>query len=368
MAATYSVLDSRDKVQLQSQMVSDKQELQSNIDTNKTDIKSLKSNKVNVSDIVNDLTTGGTDKPLSAQMGVDLKGKIDSHNISSTAHSDIRTELDKTHDASNITKGTLPIARGGTNASDVATARKNIMFGIVADDVDVTGDTKFLTTTSANDGTVKNTPASKIFGYVSEGTWSLGTGEEIGGYENLDDYKTMGNFICKLDSYAINVVNSPTGGKAFMLKVGDLLGDGEYPFQEIIRYTDGASWFRTYNRASSLWNAWHSTSFATARKSLWTGTWNAGSVEVPGLHDYTTYIFYANSGALMTGFMSYDKTRINCYGIICPEKNVMKLESATFDVSGNTLTQTMPRSWTITGTAITAADGALVITRIEGLF
>ena len=78
-------------------MVSDKQELQSNIDTNKTDIKSLKSNKVNVSDIVNDLTTGGTDKPLSAQMGVDLKGKIDSHNISSTAHSDIRTELDKTH-------------------------------------------------------------------------------------------------------------------------------------------------------------------------------------------------------------------------------------------------------------------------------
>ena len=198
--------------------------------------------------------------------------------------------------------------------------------------------------------------------------YSLKSGTTIVASTNLNTINTVGNYICNLDTTAATVTNSPTGGKAFALKVGDLLGDGKYPYQEITRYTDGASWRRTYNRASSTWNAWYSTSFAPARKALYNGTWNAGSIEVSGVQDYTVFAIYANSGAIMIGFMSYDKTRINCYGIICPERNVMKFESATFAVSGNTLTRTMPRSWTVTGTTITAADGALVITRIEGLF
>lgn len=198
--------------------------------------------------------------------------------------------------------------------------------------------------------------------------YNLKGASTIASNSNLNNMKTIGNYVCNLDTTAATISNSPTGGKAFMLKVGDLLDDDKYPYQEVTRYTDGMSWRRTFNRASSTWNAWYSTSFATARRSLWTGTWNAGTIEVPGVQNYSVYMFYANSGAMMIGFKSYDGSRINCYGIICPERNVMKLESATFAVSGNTLTRTMPRSWTLTGTAITAADGALVITMIEGLF
>lgn len=178
----------------------------------------------------------------------------------------------------------------------------------------------------------------------------------------------MGNYICNLDTTAATVTNSPTGGKAFALKVGDLLNDGKYPYQEITRYTDGASWRRTFNMASSTWNVWYSTSFAPSKKSLWTGSWSAGSITVNNIQDYSAFVFYSSTGATLIGFMNADKTSINCYGIICPESNIMKLESATIAVSGTTLTRTIPRTWTLTGTAISSADAALVFTRIEGLF
>lgn len=209
---------------------------------------------------------------------------------------------------------------------------------------------------------------NELSGIINHGIYTLKNGDDIPASTNLDTMTSVGNYVCNLDTTAATITNSPTSGKAFALKVGDLLDDGKYPYQEITRYTDGASWRRIYDHASSKWNAWCSTSLAIFRKQLFVGAWSAGSIEVPGIQDYTSYVIYANSGAMMIGFVSYDKTRINCYGIICPERNVMKLESATFSLSGDTLTRTIPRSWTITGTSITAADGALVVTRIEGLF
>ena len=47
------------------------------IDANKGTLESLTSNKINVSDIVNNLTTNSTDKVLSAAQGVAIKGLID---------------------------------------------------------------------------------------------------------------------------------------------------------------------------------------------------------------------------------------------------------------------------------------------------
>ena len=47
------------------------------IEANKTDIESITSGKVNVSDIINNLTTNVSNKPLSAAQGVVLKGLID---------------------------------------------------------------------------------------------------------------------------------------------------------------------------------------------------------------------------------------------------------------------------------------------------
>lgn len=227
--------------------------------------------------------------------------------------------------------------------------------------------TKANVTGLENDLSTINSNISTVNKNISE-LYSLKAATAISQNSDLNNMKTVGNYVCNLDTTAATITNSPTGGKAFAMKVGDLLNDGKYPYQEVTRYTDGMSWRRTYNMTSKNWNAWYSTSFASSRRSLWTGTWNAGTIEVPGIQNYSVYMFYANSGAMMIGFKSYDGSRINCYGIICPERNVMKLESATLAVSDNTLTRTMPRSWTITGTAFTAADGALVITMIEGLF
>lgn len=108
-------------------------------------------------------------------------------------------------------------------------------------------------------------------------------------------------------------------------------------------------------------------SAATTRTVLWSGAWTAGGIQVDGIQNYTTFVIYSNSNTAMIGFMNEDKSSINCYGILCPERNVMKLESGTFAVSGNQLVRTMPRAWTLTGTAISSADGTLTITRIEGL-
>lgn len=93
---TYSVLDTRDKT-----------ELDEKIDANKADANSkiadLEKKKVNVSDIVNDLETSETNKPLSAAMGVELKRyatdisdstaneKVSAHNVAPEAHADIRS-------------------------------------------------------------------------------------------------------------------------------------------------------------------------------------------------------------------------------------------------------------------------------------
>ena len=78
------------------------------IEGNRDLIESITTSKVNVSDIINNLTTNVANKPLSASMGVELKRLIDNipndtldivnekiiaHNIAGDAHEDIRTDV-----------------------------------------------------------------------------------------------------------------------------------------------------------------------------------------------------------------------------------------------------------------------------------
>lgn len=78
------------------------------IEDNRDLIESITTSKVNVSDIINNLTTNVANKPLSASMGVELKRLIDNipndtldivnekiiaHNIAGDAHEDIRTDV-----------------------------------------------------------------------------------------------------------------------------------------------------------------------------------------------------------------------------------------------------------------------------------
>lgn len=78
------------------------------IEDNRDLIESITTSKVNVSDIINNLTTNVANKPLSASMGVEIKRLIDNipndtldivnekiitHNIAGDAHEDIRTDV-----------------------------------------------------------------------------------------------------------------------------------------------------------------------------------------------------------------------------------------------------------------------------------
>ncbi len=76
-------------------------------------IEQITTGKVSVNDIIDNLTTNVSNKPLSAAQGVVLKSLIDS-------------AVSASKNASNITSGTLPVARGGTGATTAADARTSL--------------------------------------------------------------------------------------------------------------------------------------------------------------------------------------------------------------------------------------------------
>ena len=88
---------------------------------------------------------------------------------------------------------------------------------------------------------------------------SLKSGTSLVTNTDLNSLKTVGNYICTTDTISATIKNSPSGGKAFALKVGDLLNDGKCCYQEAIN-TTGASWRRTFNSTSNTWNSWMSIS------------------------------------------------------------------------------------------------------------
>lgn len=102
------------------------------IKANRGLIEGVTTSKVNVADIVNDLATNAANVPLSAAQGVALKALIDAIAIPSnvSAFTNDAGYLDALptheHSASEITSGALPLSRGGTGATDAATALANI--------------------------------------------------------------------------------------------------------------------------------------------------------------------------------------------------------------------------------------------------
>ena len=121
-------------------------ELVAYIKNNKTLIDSITTSKVSFSDIVNDLTTNVSNKPLSAEQGVVLKTLIDNltrdldtHGLSGNhiptggasgqilkwlssgkaqwANETVYASTTHKHSASDVTSGTLPISRGGTGGT-----------------------------------------------------------------------------------------------------------------------------------------------------------------------------------------------------------------------------------------------------------
>ena len=100
----------------------------SRIDTLNATVSALNTNKVNKSDIVNNLTTDDSTKPLSAAMGMELKNSIDSggsanelisaHNTDNEAHADIRDLVTAAHARADEAY-TAAMAGGGSAAEGI---------------------------------------------------------------------------------------------------------------------------------------------------------------------------------------------------------------------------------------------------------
>lgn len=162
-AQTYSILDTRDKEELSQEITTTSQTLSqeidsdisahnsstsahsdirglisavdskvddadSRIDTLNATVSALDTNKVNKSDIVNNLTTNDATRPLSAAMGMELKSSIDSggsaneliaaHNTNDEAHEDIRDLVTAAHARADDAY-TAAMAGGGSAAEGI---------------------------------------------------------------------------------------------------------------------------------------------------------------------------------------------------------------------------------------------------------
>lgn len=209
-------------------------ELVAFIKNNKTLIDSITTSKVNVSDIVNDLTTNVSNKPLSAEQGVVLKTLIDNltrdldtHGLSGNhiptggssgqilkwlssgkaqwAKETVYASTTHKHSANDVTSGTLPISRGGTGG------------------------------TSAKD-------AAKLLGVPSlKGAKILG--DDI---TDLDTVGVAGTYSCYASGALSRLSNCPTNKKAFVMYVESesIHGSASIYTTQIIRDINGNIFYR----------------------------------------------------------------------------------------------------------------------------
>lgn len=113
------------------------------IKNNKNLIDNITTNKVNVADIINNLTSNVANKPLSAAQGYALKKLIDAlpslpeHNISPEAHQDIRTisnDAKSTADEA-ILKAQEALNATGTGLTEITQAEIDELWGGMSGDL-----------------------------------------------------------------------------------------------------------------------------------------------------------------------------------------------------------------------------------------
>lgn len=158
-------------------------------------------------------------------------------------------------------------------------------------------------------------------------------------------------------AYDLMVRNSDASKKAqFQLPTGT--GTMDKNSLNMRMFADGA--WGGYGRLLSSLNT---------RVLLWTGTWEGGGITVPDADKFTVYILYpsADLTEIMIGIRSLGtSTDIQCFGMRAAD-NTLTLHAAHLRLNGTTMTRIMPRTWTLTGTAISSANQVMKIYRIEGL-
>lgn len=223
-------------------------ELVAYIKNNKTLIDSITTSKVSVSDIVNDLTSNVSNKPLSAEQGVVLKTLIDNltrdldtHGLSGNhiptggssgqilkwlssgkaqwAKETVYASTTHKHSATDINSGTLPISRGGTG------------------------------------GTTAKDSAKSLSVPSLEGAIVLG---EDGGITDLDTIKEPGTYSCYAKGDLITLVNCPTNETAFVMYVisKKIHEEASNYTTQIIIDVDGEVYFRRLRVGADTGVSW----------------------------------------------------------------------------------------------------------------
>lgn len=281
-------------------------ELVAVIKNNKTLIDSITTSKVNVSDIVNDLTTNVSNKPLSAEQGVVLKTLIDNltrdldtHGLSGNhiptggssgqilkwlssgkaqwAKETVYASTTHKHSASDVTSGTLSINRGGTGG-----------------------------TTAKDAGLSLGVPSLK-------GAKILG--DDI---TDLDTVGDAGTYSCYASGALSRLSNCPTNKKAFVMYVESesIHGSASTYTTQIIRDIDGRVYHRKLRLGTDTGISWKKIIDPDFDMSLKTYTfrddkWNGLTIK--------SYIFYSlNIGfAFIEGTTTEDLKDISSGGYAC---------------------------------------------------
>lgn len=249
------------------------------IKNNKSLIDGVTTNKVNVADIVNNLTTNVTNKPLSAAQGVviqklinDLQAELDSHkhtvseisDLTATATelnymdgvtSNVQSQLDELE---NDKADKIHIHPYGVCSTDAATAAKTVTVSDFALTTGVRVVVKFTTTNTAYSPTLnvngtgaKNIyyngrkiyarylAADKVYEFVYDGEYWVLVGDNITDLMETDDPTGTGKISInrKADttsgSKSVAMGNNPTASGSFSVALGEYTtASGESSFAE----------------------------------------------------------------------------------------------------------------------------------------
>lgn len=147
-------------------------ELLTLIENNATDIESITSGKVNVSDIINNLTTNVTNKPLSAAQGVAIKALIDALDLALDEHDGNTTKHITSTERTNWNTAYThsQAAHAPSNAQANQNAFSNVKVGSTTIAADTTTDT--LTLEGSNVTITPDATNDKVTFSVADGTTS----------------------------------------------------------------------------------------------------------------------------------------------------------------------------------------------------
>lgn len=141
----------------------------------------------------------------------------------------------------------------------------------------------------AQGGTGAST-ASAAANSLGVATLLTGTAINADSEQDLNNYKTVGNYCCGQSSTAGALLNCPTYN-AFTMKVFYANGSNWYIGQEILDYSTGVRYYRLYKQSSDTWEDWKHT-FNSAKKpsasDIQEGVFPTTNIKAATGTDYTT--------------------------------------------------------------------------------